>query len=76
MQTQSLNKIYNQTILKINFILNMKLANILKNEKAASLILMAILMPIFIMLIACFLQVKIPHFCKYFSPGTSGEFFR
>ena len=23
----------------------------------------------------CFLQVKIPHFCKYFSPGTGGEFF-
>ena len=22
----------------------------------------------------CFLQVKIPHFCKTFSPGTSGEF--
>ena len=28
------------------------------------------------MLEACFLQVKIPHFCKYFSPGTGGEFFR
>lgn len=24
--------------------------------------------------LACFLQVKIPHFCKNFSPGTSGEF--
>ncbi len=23
----------------------------------------------------CFLQVKIPHFCKIFSPGTSGEFY-
>ena len=23
----------------------------------------------------CFLQVKIPHFCKTFSPGTGGEFF-
>ena len=23
----------------------------------------------------CFLQVKIPHFCKYFYPGTSREFF-
>ena len=57
MQTQSLNKIYNQTILKINFILNMKLANILKNEKAASLILMAILMPIFIMLIAFVIDI-------------------
>jgi len=22
----------------------------------------------------CFLQIKIPHFCKNFSPGTSGEF--
>jgi len=57
LQTQSLNKIYNQTILKINFILNMKLANILKNEKAASLILMAILMPIFIMLIAFVIDI-------------------
>ena len=24
----------------------------------------------------CFLQVKIPHFCKTFSPDTGGEFFR
>jgi len=24
--------------------------------------------------LACFLQVKIPHFCKCFSPGTGGEF--
>ncbi len=23
----------------------------------------------------CFLQEKIPHFCKDFSPGTGGEFF-
>ena len=23
----------------------------------------------------CFLQIKIPHFCKIFSPGTGGEFF-
>jgi hypothetical protein len=22
----------------------------------------------------CFLQVKIPQFCKSFSPGTGGEF--
>jgi len=25
--------------------------------------------------IECFLQIKIPHFCKNFSPGTCGEFF-
>jgi len=25
--------------------------------------------------ITCFLQEKIPHFCKDFSPGTGGEFF-
>ncbi|MGI6575351.1 MAG: hypothetical protein ACOX3A_05830 [bacterium] len=24
--------------------------------------------------IRCFLQVKIPHFCRTFSPGTGGEF--
>jgi len=23
----------------------------------------------------CFLQIKIPHFCKTFPPGTGGEFF-
>ena len=25
--------------------------------------------------IKCFLQIKIPHFCKTFPPGTGGEFF-
>jgi hypothetical protein len=24
--------------------------------------------------ILCFLQVKTPHFCRTFSPGTGGEF--
>jgi len=27
-----------------------------------------------VLLAGCFLQVRSPHFCKIFSPGTGGEF--